>query len=153
MSPVGARHLPARSSIGPSLQNTIVPQTISHIRRRNLLLQLHQYTRRQLDSGVETGSATSFAQAIGVHKSMLSKLKGEEGKPGTRDISDPMARQIEAALGLKAGWMDEEHEEAPLTSAEQSFLEMALAAYRRTDAAGRSSLRKLVKDYPSKTST
>ena len=114
-------------------------------------MQLHQYSRKQLDSGVETGSATSFAQAIGVHKSLLSKLKGEEDKPGTRDISDPMARQIEAALGLKAGWMDEEHDDAPLTSAEQSFLDMALVAYRRTNAAGRSALRKLVKDYPTKT--
>lgn len=132
-------------------QKINVPQTISHIRRRNLLLQLHQYTRKQLDSGVETGSATSFAQAIGVHKSLLSKLKGEEGKAGTRDISDSMARQIEAALGLKPGWMDEVHDEAPLTSAEQSFVAMALEAYRRTDAAGRSSLRKLVKDFPSKT--
>lgn len=116
-----------------------------------MLFQLHQHTRKQLDCGVETGSAKTFAEAIGVHRTLLSKLKGEEGKAGTRDISDAMARQIEAALGLKAGWMDAVHDDAPMTSAEESFLKMALDAYRRTDAAGRSSLRKLVKDYPGKT--
>ena len=100
---------------------------------------------------METGSSTSFAQAIGVHKSLLSKLKGEEGKAGSRDISDSLARQIETSLGLENGWMDEVHDDAPLTSAEESFLQMALDAYRRTDAGGRSSLRKLVKDFPSKT--
>jgi len=46
--------------------------------------------------------------------------------------------------------MDQVHDDAPLTSAEKSFLHMAVEAYRRTDAAGRSTLRKLVKNFPIK---
>lgn len=75
-----------------------------------------------------------------MHKSLLSKLKGEgESK---RDISDVLARQIEVALGLEPLWMDQPHDEAPMTSAERSYLDLCLMAYRATNAAGRSLLRK-----------
>jgi len=103
-------------------------------------LQLNLYHHRQIDAGVDTGAATSFADAIGVHKSMLSKLKGDG--PSSRDVSDSLARQIEATLKLPRGWMDEEHHEAPPTPAEASFIEIALLAYRSTDAASRTKLRK-----------
>ncbi len=110
--------------------------------------------QEQTQSGGEATS-TAFAQAIGVHKSLLSKLKAapvQPGQPGAehRDISDKLARQIEANLGLAPGWMDIEHEDAPLTGAEESFLEAALAAYRMTDAKGRAELRKIVKGWPAK---
>ena len=121
-----------------------MPQSISQIRRRNLLLQLQLFTHRQIDSGHETGSSTSFASLIGVHKSLLSKLKGEG--QSNRDISDALARQIEAALGLSALWMDEPHEDAPMTTAEQSYLDLCLLAYRATNAAGRARLRKAARD-------
>lgn len=117
-----------------------MPQSLPQIRRRNLLFQLQLYAHRQLDAGQETGSSTSFAQLIGVHKSLLSKLKGEG--PSNRDISDSLARQIEAALGLEPMWMDESHEDAPMTSAERSYLDLCLQAYRATNSAGRSLLRK-----------
>ena len=117
-----------------------MPQSLPQIRRRNLLFQLQLYAHMQLDAGQETGSSTSFAKLIGVHKSLLSKLKGEgESK---RDISDALARQIEAALALQPGWMDKPHDEAPMTTAERSYLDLCLQAYRATNAAGRSFLRK-----------
>jgi hypothetical protein len=121
----------------------IMSMSISHTRRRNLLLQLNLFMHSALDAGQETGAVTDFAQRIGVHKSLLSKLKGEG--QSSRDISDALARQIEAALGLSKGWMDEVHEEAPPTPAETSFIELALAAYRATDAKGRTEMRRTMR--------
>lgn len=117
-----------------------MPQSISNIRRRNLHLQLNLYTHRQIDAGVDIGASTSFADVIGVHKSLLSKLKGEG--PSSRDISDSLARQIEAALKLPPGWMDQERDDAPPTPAEASFTQLALLAYRCTDSSSRTKLRK-----------
>ena len=111
--------------------------------RCNLLLLLNRHGHAQIDTGQETGAATSFALAIGVHKSLLSKLKGQG--PSARDISDAMARQIETRLGLATGWMDALQPDAPLTSAEQSFLDLCLQAYRSTDARGRTELRRQMK--------
>lgn len=116
-----------------------MPESITTTRKRNLLLQLSEFTHKCVDDGSKTGAATAFAAKIGVHKSLLSKLKTE------RDISDALARQIEANLELPAGWMDESHEDAPLTSAESSLQELALSAYRATNAASRTALRKLLK--------
>ena len=116
-----------------------MPQSPSQIRRRNLLLQLNLFTHHEVDAGRDNGAATAFAAKIGVHKSLLSKLKTE------RDISDALARQIESNLGLSAGWMDEPHADAPPTGAEASLQVMALEAIRATDAASRTSLRKLLK--------
>ncbi len=117
-----------------------MPQSISQIRRRNLLLQLNLFMHNALDSGQGIGAVTDFAERIGVHKSLLSKLKGEG--QSSRDISDTLASQIEAALKLPKGWMNEAHNEAPPTSAETSFMDLALAAYRSTDARGRTDMRR-----------
>jgi hypothetical protein len=117
-----------------------VPQSISQTRRRNLLLQLNLYAHEEINEGRQASISTSFAESIGVHKSLLSKLRGEGN--AARDISDKMARQIESHLKLEPGWMDHDHQEAPVTSAEASYLELALAAYRATNAQGRSRLRK-----------
>lgn len=133
---------PPRSWPGEPCSPSTVPQSLSHVRRRNLLLQLRLHGHRAVDAGQGKGAEASFAELIGMHKSLLSKLKGES--PSGRDVSDSLARQIEAALALRPGWMDEEHEDAPPTSAEKSFLVMALKAYRATDAAGRTQLRKLM---------
>lgn len=121
----------------------IVTQAISQIRRRNLMLQINLFIRHALDSGQETGAVTDFAEKIGIHKSLLSKLKGEG--QSSRDVSDALAAQIEVALGLPKGWMDTPHDEAPPTPAETSFMELALQAYRATDARGRTQLRRSFK--------
>lgn len=108
-----------------------------------MLLQLSLFIHHAVDTGQENGAATVFAARIGVHKSLLSKLKGEG--PSGRDMSDTMARQIEHALNLPKGWMDEPHEDAPPTPAEQSLMTLALEASRAADAKGRTELRRLLK--------
>lgn len=110
-------------------------------RRRNLLMQLALFSQQEIAVG-RTGSAASFAERVGIHQSLLSKLRG--GHPGndTRDLSDKLARQIEVKLGLQAGWLDEHRDEAPMTSAEASFVEIALRAYRNVDAKTRRELRR-----------
>lgn len=120
-----------------------MPESITQIRRRNLLLQLNAFTHSHVDSGDEGGAATAFAEKLGIHKSLLSKLKGEG--PSGREISDKMARQIEASLSLPYGWMDEIQDNAPATAAEISLMELALQASRATNAKGRTDLRRLLR--------
>lgn len=59
-------------------------------------------------------------------------------------MSDTLARQIEHSLNLPKGWMDEPHDNAPPTPAEQSLMELVLQASRSTDAKGRTELRKML---------
>lgn len=110
-------------------------------RRRNLLMQLALFSQLEIAVG-RTGSAASFAERVGIHQSLLSKLRGASPGSDTRDLSDKLARQIEARLGLKAGWLDEGRDEAPMTSGEASFVEIALRAYRNVDAKTRRELRR-----------
>ena len=110
-------------------------------RRRNLLMQLALFSQLEIAEG-RGGSAASFAERVGIHPSLLSKLRGAQPGQDTRDISDKLARQIEARLGLQAGWLDERRDEAPMTSGEASFVELALRAYRNVDAKARRELRK-----------
>ena len=55
------------------------------------------------------------------------------------------ARQIEAACGKPGGWLDELRKDAAPSSAEATFLELALAAWRSTNSAGRKALREHLK--------
>ena len=56
-------------------------------------------------------------------------------------VGDKLARQIEVACGKASGWLDTASVAAQPTAAEQAFLELALAAYRSTNASGRKALR------------
>lgn len=58
---------------------------------------------------------------------------------------DCLARQIEAMTGWPAGWLDAERKDVSPTPAETAFLELALAAWRATNSAGRKALRDLLK--------
>lgn len=135
------RHPPAKAPARP------MPLTPSQRRRINLEGLLEQHLQEQLAEGVQTGGATSFAERIGVHKSLLSKLKGDEQSAGSRNISDTLAAQIEARLGLPSGWLDVEHDPDATSQAEQAFLAQALAAYRATNAQGRRDLKRLVAGF------
>lgn len=124
-------------------KNTVTPMSsgLQNTRRRNLLLQMALHSQREVAAG-RSGSAAAFAEVLGIHQSLLSKLRGATAGVQARDISDKLARQFESQLGLEAGWFDAEHEEAPLTSAESSFLDVALKAYRAAPAKVRRELRK-----------
>lgn len=119
-----------------------MPANTSMIRRSNLLTLFKVYAEQMIAEGSQPkGLDQSFAALIEVGESTLSMAKS-----GSRPIGNKLARQIEHRCGKPAGWLDEQHEEAGLTSAEQSFLAMALNAYRRANSDGRRRLRALMKE-------
>lgn len=62
-----------------------------------------------------------------------------------RPIGDKLARQIEMLSDKPVGWLDEPRKDAAPTSVEAAFLELALAAWRATNSAGRKALREQLK--------
>lgn len=113
---------------------------ISDARRRNLLLLLHQFTEQQVARGVPAkGIVRAFADQINVSAVTLSQLKSD------RNVSDKVARQIEALSGKEAFWMDVPHEDQVATPAEEAFIALARAAWRATDAKGRRAMLGLAK--------
>jgi hypothetical protein len=115
----------------------------THSRRTNVLLAFRAFAEGQLAAGTAPkGLERAFAEHLQIKPALWSMAKS-----GARPIGDKLARQIEAGLGKPAGWLDEEHAEPVLTSAEQHAMALALAAYRRTNAAGRRQLLGLLKTY------
>ncbi|MFN0182777.1 MAG: hypothetical protein ACKVQR_03050 [Aquabacterium sp.] len=105
-------------------------------RRRNALALFQDFAERAVaGGGSPKGLEQAFAALLQVSPSMWSQVKS------ARPIGDKLARQIEAACGKPSGWLDEERAAAVLSPAEQTFLDLALAAYRSTNAQGRRSLR------------
>jgi hypothetical protein len=81
----------------------------------------------------------AFAAALQISPSMWSQIKS------SRPIGDKLARQIEHLGGKAPGWLDAAHAPDAPTPAERAFLDVALAAYRATNATGRRSLRAQLK--------
>jgi hypothetical protein len=109
---------------------------ITVTRRHNALALFQDYATKALAAGgAPKGLEQSFAASLQISPSMWSQIKA------SRPIGDKLARQIEATAGRPAGWLDQEREGARATAAEAAFLELALAAYRSTHAAGRKALR------------
>jgi hypothetical protein len=63
----------------------------------------------------------------------------------SRPIGDKLARQIEVLCHKPPGWLDEARKPRAPTPAEAAFVELALAAYRATNSAGRRTLREQFK--------
>ncbi|NUZ04770.1 hypothetical protein [Piscinibacter koreensis] len=104
-------------------------------RRQNALALFQAYAERALAAGeAPKGLEQAFAAAMQISPSMWSQIKS------ARPIGDKLARQIEVLAGKPAGWLDQTHADAPLSAAEKAFLAHALAAWRRTNAAGRKRL-------------
>ena len=76
-------------------------------------------------------------------KSLLSQLKS------SRNISDAIAKQIEARCKKPEGWLSEARTEVTVRPApgEGTFLALARAAYRAADPEGRAALRTLVTKF------
>ena len=85
--------------------------------------------------GLEQG----FAATLQISPSMWSQIKA------SRPIGDKLARQIEAHGAKPAGWLDERRKDAAPAPAEAAFLQLALAAWRNTNQAGRKALRAQLK--------
>ncbi|MFM2067825.1 MAG: hypothetical protein RLZZ584_2734 [Pseudomonadota bacterium] len=108
-------------------------------RRQNALALFQDYAEKALARGAAPkGLEQAFAASLQISPSMWSQIKS------SRPIGDKLARQIEAATGRPAGWLDVERTAVAPTPAEDAFLDLALAAYRSTNAAGRKELRVLL---------
>jgi hypothetical protein len=118
-----------------------VPANLTVLRRQNVLDLFQQFAEAQMRAGVPPkGMEQAFAQQLQVSPSMWSQLKS------SRPIGDRLARQIEAACGQPAGWLDEPHEAQGLNASEQQFLALALKAWRSTNAEGRKRLKLMLKE-------
>ncbi len=105
-------------------------------RRQNALALFQEYAEKALAQGTPPkGLEQAFATTLQISPSMWSQIKS------SRPIGDKLARQIEGLAGKPPGWLDEERSFATPSSAEKTFLELALAAYRATNAQGRKALR------------
>lgn len=118
-----------------------IPLTV--IRRANTLSLYHAFLEQAVAAGGPAkGQEAAFAAALQISASLWSQIKS------SRPIGDKLARQIESARGVPAGWLDEEHETSPQSSqAEDRFLEMASQAWRASNAAGKRALTRLVRDH------
>ncbi len=114
-------------------------QHVSNItvaRRQNALALFQGYAEKALAKGASPkGLEQAFAATLQISPSMWSQIKS------SRPIGDKLARQIDAMTGRPAGWLDAKRQDSSPTPAETAFLELALAAYRATNAQGRRALR------------
>ena len=115
---------------------------ITLTRRQNALALFQDYAEKALASGAAPkGLEQAFAATLQVSPSMWSQIKS------SRPIGDKLARQIEAACGRPSGWLDEARKGSAPSPAEAAFIELALAAWRATNSAGRKALREHLKTY------
>lgn len=114
------------------------------VRRENLLLLLREFSQARIARGEPTnGTEKAFAEQLQVSKSLLSQLKS------SRNISDAIAKQIEARCGKPEGWLSEARTEVAVrpVPGEGTFLALARTAYRAADPEGRAALRTLVTKF------
>jgi AbrB family looped-hinge helix DNA binding protein len=108
---------------------------ITITRRQNALSLFQGYAEKALAAGAPPkGLEQAFAATLEISPSMWSQIKA------SRPIGDKLARQIEQHHGRPTGWLDAQRAEVGLTKAEKAFLDIALAAWRSTNATGRRAL-------------
>jgi hypothetical protein len=109
-------------------------------RRQNALELFQAYAEKSLAAGTSPkGLEQAFAASLQISPSMWSQIKS------ARPIGDKLARQIEVLCGKPAGWLDEARDTRVITPAEQVFLDLALAAWRAANGAGKKALREQLK--------
>jgi hypothetical protein len=110
-------------------------------RRQNVLALFQDHAEKAIAAGAPPkGLEQAFAAMLQISPSLWSQIKS------SRPIGDKLARQVEAMCGQPPGWLDAEHAATRPTAAEAAFLDLALAAYRATNSAGRKALRQQMKD-------
>ena len=112
------------------------------IARRNNALDLFQaYAKKAMASGAAPkGLEQGFAASLQISPSMWSQIKS------SRPIGDKLARQIEKLCGQPAGWLDESRDAQSIAPVEQAYIDLALAAWRATNSAGKKQLRARMKE-------
>lgn len=120
----------------PLLLFRIAVSDTTLLRRQNVLALFQAYAEQALAAGAPPkGLEQAFAAVLQVSPSMWSQIKS------ARPIGDKLARQIEVLCAKPAGWLDEDHPDAPPSPAEKDFMALALAAWRASNAAARKALR------------
>jgi hypothetical protein len=110
------------------------------VRRQNALALFQAFAEKALAGGASPkGLEQAFAAQLQVSPSMWSQIKS------SRPIGDKLARQIETLCARPSGWLDEARAAEVRSAAETAFVDLALAAYRATDSAGRRALRAQLK--------
>ena len=111
------------------------------IARRNNALDLFlAHAKKAMASGAAPkGLEQGFAASLQISPSMWSQIKS------SRPIGDKLARQIEKLCGQPAGWLDESRDAQSIAPVEQAFMDLALAAWRATNNAGKRQLRAQMK--------
>jgi len=105
-------------------------------RRLNALALFQAFAEHALAHGASPkGLEQAFAAALEISPSMWSQIKS------SRPIGDKLARQIEQHQGKPMGWLDAARADDSPTAAEKALMELALAAWRSANSAGRRALR------------
>ncbi|TMH30438.1 MAG: hypothetical protein E6H58_14305 [Betaproteobacteria bacterium] len=113
---------------------------ITATRKQNVLALFQDYAESALASGASPkGLEQAFAATLQISPSMWSQIKS------SRPIGDKLARQIDKLSARPAGWLDEPRKNLAPSAAEAAFMELALAAWRSTNSAGRKALREQLK--------
>ncbi len=113
---------------------------LTRTRRQNALALFQQHAERAMAAGAAPkGLEQAFASQLEISPSMWSQVKS------SRPIGDKLARQIERHCGKPGGWLDEARTSDHPSAAERAFLDLALQAWRATNAAGRQALRAQLK--------
>lgn len=120
------------------------PVNVTVNRRARLRELLGRFVQEQASQGVAPkGLEQAFASKLQISPSMLSQLKS------SRPLGDKLARQIERACGVHAGWLDESERQDEPTAAEDAFVEVARLAWRASNAREKRELMRLLKDTAS----
>lgn len=140
------RQPPARMALNCVASRTQHVSNITLTRRQSALALFQDYAEKALAAGAAPkGLEQSFAATLQISPSMWSQIKS------SRPIGDKLARQIESASSKPSGWLDEARKDVSPSPAEVAFLDLALAAWRSTNAAGRKALREHLKGIAANT--
>ena len=111
-------------------------ESVTLIRRANALSLFQNHVERAAAAGLPPkGLEQAFAAQLQVSPSMWSQIKA------SRPIGDKLARQIEVLCGKPEGWLDAPQAKRPLADSERAFLDLALAAWRASNAGTRKALK------------
>ncbi len=117
----------------------MAPQTHHQLRLRNLLALHQAFVQHMVSQGVPpSGLERAFAASIEISASLWSQIKAG------RSVGDALAKQIEKKSGKPMGWLDLVHGETATDPMEEKFLEACRRAWRASDKAGRSALKKFI---------
>lgn len=110
--------------------------TVEEIRHRNVRMLIERIAAESGRVGPRSGAQTEFAERIGKSPTYINQVAAE--RP-FKVIGSAMAREIEKALHLERGWLDNPHDSVsqPLRLDPGMLAETAKALRERGEAEGR----------------